>query len=426
MLAGQAWAKNNYDFSAVCSTGQTLYYKIISDTEPYTVAVTCPNKTRNCVNLYKGYTKPSDDLVIPEVVTHNGKIYSVKRINEKAFMECIDLTSVIVPNSVDSIGEWAFGYCAKLTTAKLPDSISHISNCLFYHNNSLKILNIPTAVTSIGDFSFCGCSSLTSITIPESVTNIGGYAFEYCKKLTSITIPKSVTKIGFDAFTGCSNLTSVIIPEYNDYCGIPLYIDNIYYKIINKDTVAVVNRADNSRLLLSAEGRNSYSGNVIIPEKITAGNTYCVAWIYNYAFEECDNLYSVTIPNTVEYIDNDAFTDSKSLKEIKVASDNAKYSSEDGVLFNKDKTTLISYPSGRTGTYTIPNTITNIVGNAFLYSNLTSITIPKSVKMIDKYAFGGINNLTIYCEVNTKPKDWSKNWNKKWNGKCPVVWGKTE
>ena len=97
------WA---YDFSAVCSTGQTLYYLYNSDGTSVTVTYPNPKYNDNTNYYYDGYSKPTGKLVIPSSVTHNGKTYSVTSIGYDAFLSCTGLTSVTIPNSVTSIGEY--------------------------------------------------------------------------------------------------------------------------------------------------------------------------------------------------------------------------------------------------------------------------------------------------------------------------------
>ena len=105
-----------YDFSAVCSTGQTLYYNITSNVEPYTVEVTSETG--------RGYnTPPTGELEIPESVEYNSITYSITSIGEKAFYYCKNLTSVTIPNLVTSIGEDAFSNCEGLVTVTIPESL---------------------------------------------------------------------------------------------------------------------------------------------------------------------------------------------------------------------------------------------------------------------------------------------------------------
>lgn len=132
MLVGQAWASKNYDFSAVCSSGQTLYYYITNNTE-HIVAVTYPNRNNN--DYYYGYTKPSGNLVIPETVTYGEIEYAVTYINSYAFCNCSDLTSIIIPESVTYISGYAFSNCSQLKAAIIPNSVIGISSDAFYTSN---------------------------------------------------------------------------------------------------------------------------------------------------------------------------------------------------------------------------------------------------------------------------------------------------
>ena len=123
------------------------------------------------------------------------------------------------------------------------------------------------------------------------------------------------------------------------------------------------------------------------------------------AFYGCSGLTSVTIGNSVTSIGNNAFWYCSGLTSIDVASDNSNYCSVDGVLFNKDKTTLIQYPGGKQGAYTIPNSVTSIGDNAFYgCASLTSVTIPNSVTSIQYNAFEGCKGLTsVTIEAKTPP-----------------------
>lgn len=228
--------KSNGDtenFSAVCSSGQTLYYHITSSDAPYKVEIISQE------------SHPSGDLVIPSTVAYNGTNYSVVGIGQFAFYECEGLVSVKIPNSVTSIGEGAFAYCSSLNSISIPNSVKNIDNGAFYEC-SIKSIVIPNSVTSIGYDVFSNCNKLESIsvdkenpiydsrnkcnaiietatnkliigcmntTIPDSITSIGFDAFAGCSNLKSITIPKSLTSIEENAFSGCTNLSSIKIPN---------------------------------------------------------------------------------------------------------------------------------------------------------------------------------------------------------------------
>ena len=236
--------------------------------------------------------------------------------------------------TVTSIGGSAFRYCTSLTSVTIPDSVTSIGGWAFTDCASLTSVTIPDGVTSIGEYTFTWCTSLTRATIPDSVTSIGEFAFHNCKSLTSMTIPRSVVSIGYDAFGWCESLTSVTI----------------------------------------LDGVRS---------------------IGNSAFTDCKSLTSVTIPNSVTSIGRGAFSSCASLTGIWVAEGNSHYVSDaSGVLFNKDKTTLVQCP-GAFAVYTIPGSVTSIGDDAFSgCASLTSVTIPDSVTSIGNYAFSCCGSLT--------------------------------
>ena len=170
-------------------------------------------ETKQATVVAKSSGKYSDEVIIPESVTHESTAYSVTSIGRKAFSGCSGLTSVTIPNSVTSIGYDAFGYCSGLTSVTIPNSVTSIGESAFYFCDGLTSVTIGNSVTSIGKYAFSFCSGLTSVTIPNSVTSIGYQAFGYCSGLTSVTIGNSVTSIGDNAFCDCSGLTSVTIPN---------------------------------------------------------------------------------------------------------------------------------------------------------------------------------------------------------------------
>ena len=174
-------------------------------------------------------------------------------------------------------------------------------------------------------------------------------------------------------------------------------VGGIYYNYLDGNNVAVTYRGNNY-------GYYYYSGAVTIPETVTYnGTTYSVTSIGNYAFTDCYSLTSITIPNSVTSIGWYAFSGCSSLTSINVDVNNPNYCSIDGVLFNKDKTTLIQYPIGNTRTeYTIPNSVTSIGEYAFRdCSSLTSITIGNSVTSIGRSAFYDCSSLTSITIPNS-------------------------
>ena len=263
---------------------------------------------------------------------------------------------------------WSYDEGSKTLTISGTGAMYDYNNVYYGYSLNMLTVKIEAGVTTIGNEAFLNCSSLTSVTIPNSVTTIGLRAFDGCRSLTSVTIPNSVTTIRECAFDSCYSLTSVKIGNSVTTIG------DCAFRYCNSLT------------------------SVTIPNSVTT--------IGVGAFDGCRSLTSVTIPNSVTTIGVGAFDGCRSLTSIDVASGNLNYSSKDGVLFDKNKSTLIQYPIGNKRTeYTIPNSVTTIGSYAFDdCSNLTSVTIPNSVTTIGKYAFSdcsGLTSVTIGNSVTT-------------------------
>ena len=268
-----------------------------------------------------------------------------KVIEKEAFSECNSLKSVIIPNSVTIIEDWAFLGCCSLRSIDIPDSVTKIGVSAFSGCSSLMIIHMPDSVTSIGYNAFEGCISLKNIRIPDSVTSIGSNAFEECVSLKSIIIPDSVTRIEGWTFYYCKSLESIIIPDSVTSIG-----DSAF-----SDCKSLIN--------------------INIPNGVTS--------IGDSAFSNCHSLTSVTIPSSVIAIGTNPFCGCPA--DLKNESKAFIY--EHNVLFNKDKTTLISYRA-KEANYVIPDSVTSIGECAFLECNsLTSIIIPDSVTSIGVCAF---------------------------------------
>ena len=213
------------DFSATYN-GKTIYYNILSSTAK-TVEV--------ALN-----TTYSGNITIPSTVTRGETTYTVVGIHGEAFSNT-SVTTVNIPNSVETIGNYAFNQCRQLTKVTLGNSVTSIGN-LAFHDCALSSIAIPNSVVSIGQSAFAN-TKLTSIKIPNSVTSIGSMAFYQCKSLQSVELSSSVISIGYNAFGECSNLTDIRWTP-NSKLGISL-------------TVAEALISTNRTLYLYMDGKNN-------------------------------------------------------------------------------------------------------------------------------------------------------------------------
>ena len=268
-----------YDFYANAPTGQRLYYNICGS------EVTVVHPTNSIDYPYSGYTKPTGNLTIPDSVIFGGTTYLVTSIGERAFKECTGLTSVIIPNSVNTISELAFQMCRGITMVTMPNSITTIGVAAFVDCSHLTTVTIPNSITSICSETFAGCERLTSITIPNSVASIGSHAFSYCTFLASVTISDSVTTIGDYAFFSCNSLSSVTIPHSVTSIGERVFNDcNSLISIIVESNNPIYDSRDSCNAIIETATNKLIVGcmNTTIPNTVTS--------IGNHAFYYYNNL----------------------------------------------------------------------------------------------------------------------------------------
>ena len=303
-----------------------------------------------------------------EEYTRDGIIYDLDRSAKTANVNgledksatSVEIRSYVAGCKVISIEPNAFRECSALTSINIPNSVNSIGKAAFLGCSSLTSINIPSSVNSIGVGAFSGCSSLTSINIPSSVTSIEDYAFYSCSSLTSINIPSSVTSIGEGAFRCCSSLTAFTVDANNpNYCA---------------DGCMLFNKGRTT--LICAAGSQKTSN---IPSSVTL--------IGKSAFSGCSSLTSINIPSSVTSIGEYAFNGCSALTAFTVDANNPNYCADGCMLFNKERTTLIC-AAGSQKTYNIPSSVTSIERTAFWgCSALTSINIPSSVTSIGGSAF---------------------------------------
>ncbi|MGA3283416.1 MAG: leucine-rich repeat domain-containing protein [Verrucomicrobiota bacterium] len=306
--------------------------------------------------------------------------------------------SYAVPNTVTSIGIWAFNYCTSLTNVTIGNSVTSIGNDAFEHCNYLTSVTIPNSVVTIGANAFAICLSLNNVNIGNGVTNIGSAAFASCYCLTSVTIPNSVTSIGDGPFANCIRLTAITVGALNSSYS---SVDGVLF---NKSQTTLVECPGGKAGSYAVPNSVTTIGDAAFQNctslaNITIGNS--VTSIGYQAFWNCSRLTSVTIPNSVTSIGHLAFS-IPSLTAITVDTLNSSYSSVDGVLFNKSQTTLIQWPGGKGGSYSVPNTVTSIGDYAFAgFTKVTGVTLGNAVTNIGNFTFNGCTSLTSVTIPNS-------------------------
>lgn len=288
---------------------------------------------------------------------------NLKTIGDEAF-KSTSLSEVSVPSSVSSIGKKAFETnCIKKYSVDESNKYYASIDGVLFNKNATKIVDypnyaeaefysVPQSVSIIGDYAFCGDnSSLKTILIPDTVTEIGNGAFMDFYNLEYIYIPESVTKIDDNAFNGCSQLASISIP-YS-------------VKEIGESAFSYCESLQDVSL---TEGLES---------------------IGDCAFASDYTLSNITLPLSLSKLSPTAFENCENFTEYITDINNPYFSISDGVLYSKDKTELVSYPTGKKGDeYFVPQG-TKVIGDyAVSSSNLNSIYVPQSVEKIGTKSFG--------------------------------------
>lgn len=313
----------------------------------------------------------------PYLLAENGTLYSK---DKKVLFKVPQATAgkFSVPNGVEIISRSAFEGC------------------------QVSEIDLPTSLIEIQDYAF-GCEKLTQLVIPNGVETISYEAFPFAKSLVYLYIPATanftdVTGAGAGFFfSDCINLQTLEVDENNPYYT---SYDKVLY---NKDMTNVIN------VLPSKKGIYD------IPEGVKELGDYC--------FWHCPEITAVNIPSTLErlhstswqsmdnpfenchnyYVIGDYIDRFYSIfTEINVSEQNETFSSEDGVLFSKDKSRLIAYPQGKSlSKYTVPDGVVSVGPYAFCYTEkLRTITFPSSVSNVESYAIYDVQGLNAIIFMN--------------------------
>lgn len=406
----------------------------------------------------KGEVNKSGKTVIP--ATHNNLL--VTQIGEFAFLNCVTITSVEMPNSIESIYRAAFANCKSLTCVEIPASVKFIGSVVEEYSNYSTVnfsnetnfvqlftppIYVPEGVFEncinlqivtfaeesllevVGELSFYGCTRLNTIIIPKNVKSIGRSAFsncielesvffeneskldkivtgtfENCLKLLSITIPKNVISIESFSLSGCKSLSSITVSNENTVyrsetdCVIEIKTEKLVVASINSETPCGV------KIIGKGVFASRSMEKVEIPDSVVK--------IEDEAFLSCSALIEVKM-QSVKEIGFAAFAYCSSLKNIEMESIEiiGGYGFR-GVAF----TTLV-----------LPKSLQSIGYWAFANcDNMIRISIPLNVNIIERNAFHDCKKLEIYVAAHSKPSGWDDDWNLDddyLKTPRPVIWG---
>lgn len=354
--------------------------------------------------------KAPADARIGETGTVGTLSYEVLEDATIAIIDCDNTATIVeIPDEIDGIAVTqirysAFYACENLTSITIPNSITEIQSGAFTSCASLKEVVIPNGITEIADNAFNYCTALTSVSIPDSVTAIGHYAFSGCTSLTDVKIPDTVKKIGNYAFQD--------VPWLNDQTEEFIILgDGVFYAY------------------------NGISQKITLPEtvKSLSQNAFHVAFDSDKE-EICVPFQEITLSDNVENIDLSWFEEwnhpatvnlgkrtrqvdfwygdkgnGYCVEAVNAPADSLYFSSEDGVLYNKNKTKIVYYPLCKEDLdeYKLPATVTEIGDGAFFFSNLSKMELTEQITKIGEYAFANskiqFGNLTIPKGVTTIP-----------------------
>ncbi|MBQ7116818.1 MAG: leucine-rich repeat domain-containing protein [Clostridia bacterium] len=344
----------------------------VSAEEQYTEGYYTYTVTGGEATIIDVYESISGDVVIPD--TLGG--YEVAVIGPHAFHNIKNITSVMIPDSVISIKNSAFSGCDGLKEIYIPENVKAIESGAFSFCKNLQKITVNSDNESYVNDEF---GALFDKNMTEIIQYpIGSENSEY-------SIPYGVEKICSAVFLGAVNLTDVVIPDTVEIVGSSAFSQTKLLTLILPEGITEI-----------GEGAFSYSEirELVIPDSVRSIG-YNAFW--------GTNLSKIFIPENVEYIGQGAlFTDD--IERIEVDKNNVHYSSDEkGVLFDKNKTKLIQYPSNiNLSEYTIPDSVVKIGYQAFSGCCLTSISLPEKVSDIEGFAFEGSELTEVIMDKNIK------------------------
>ena len=299
---------------------------------------------------------------------------TVKRIEQNAFRNNADLETVIMQEKdgqgVEYIGNYAFMECSNLTTVQMANTVAEMGVYVFNRDANLQSVNISTGLKVINSQTFNGCTNLKSIEIPEGITQIEAYAFSGCTNLETVTIPSTVETINGTAFNNCSNLKNIEIADGN------------------------TNFTFSNGILLGNNGTEM----VVILEEAIQNNTLSipntVTTLFASQISQYTQITTVEIPASVINIDAQFVTNN--ITNVIINSNNPMYETYENAIYTKATSgtniQMVRY-YGNEDFVTVREGTQIIKSYCFSNKNLSQIELPNSLESIESSAFNSCDNL---------------------------------
>ena len=376
--------KINYDLNFTLSEDKTYY--IVSG-------------IGNCEDTY--ITIPSEYEGLP-----------VKEIKPSAFKDCVDLVSVTIPNTVNTIGDNAFKSADSIVSLTISDGVESIGAQAFYGCHALTQINIPKSVSAIGSRAFDNCTGLTRLIVDSQNTSyatVNGVLYnadatiliQYPDGKTGVDfeVPEGVKSIGEYAFSSCANLKGVLTVSSS--------VERIEPYAFYLSYVSIVDFSDDSKLTYIGDYNFFFSQliKVTIPEMVTTigsnafGERQKLFEIYNKSSLNLGN-YSISARNV--------YTPTSGASKLTITTD-------DYVIYNDGTNKCLVGYVGDSTTLSLPDEVTVISKNAFRYSKVTNLTIPKNVRKIESQAFDNCEDLVEIKFYADLCEDADSNYSRFWD-----------
>ena len=345
-------------------------------------------------------TKPNSSIVVDDWVVGN------------TFGQYTAFTAFSVPEGIRGIADYSYLNTLLIGTINIPEGVEIIGNCAFYRAAAPREISLPSTLKYIGDYAFYGCTTASfgegsALIVPDGVEYIGRSAFYACETIVSLHIPSSVKTIGDFAFYGCKSLGKKAEaegenPAYNGYVTIESGVESIgmrafqYCESLTEIALPQSLTSIGSHLFYKCPALK----NVTIAGPIEAIN--------DYTFYNCTALETITLPDTVKTIGKYAFRGCELLTAINLPS----VETLDSYAF---------YKCSALTEFIIPSSLTNIGDYALRgCKGIKTLLVPATVTTVGKHAFYGMSNATIFCEAEKAPSEWNERFNSSYR---PIFFG---